>query len=82
MPTKEILTLAALSARLSADLQKYENAAGSTITVQFILHEPDDEGCNWSDSVILKSGPKTTKKALAPRAAQLIKNARKRYEVV
>ena len=82
MPFKEIVTLLELSAYLSAELQKMEDAAGSEIMVRYTFNEPDDEGCNWSDDVLLQVGQNTTKEALAPRAAQLVRNARKRFEVV
>lgn len=79
--TRELLTLAKLSDWLTAELQRAEGAAGSSIAVQYMLQEPDQDGCNWSDSVILKVGMSASKETLAPYVVQLIQDARKRFNV-
>jgi len=78
---RELVTLSELSARLSDALQKVSDAAGSAISVQYKLQEPDEEGCNWSDSVILKIGPNTSREALVPYVTQLMQDARERFNV-
>lgn len=77
--SRELLTFAELSGWLTAELQKAEDAAGSSIAVQYVLQEPDQDGCNWSDSVNLRVGPSASKEALAPYVARLIHDARARF---
>ncbi|MBK9520512.1 MAG: hypothetical protein IPO13_02630 [Rhodocyclaceae bacterium] len=78
---RELVTLSELSDRLTTELQKAEDAAGSKITVQYMLREPDATGCNWSDSVVLQVGPNASKESLAPYVAQLVQHARQRFNV-
>lgn len=78
---RELVTLNELNAKLTDKLQNVEDAAGSKITVQYILREPDVDGCNWSDSVVLRVGPNASKEILAPYVAQLVKDARKKFNV-
>jgi hypothetical protein len=78
---RELVTLSELSARLTDELQKVSDAAGSAIFVRYMLQEPDEEGCNWSDSVILKIGSGVSREVLTPYVTQLMQDARKRFNV-
>lgn len=78
---RELLTKQELSNRLSSELQEVEDAEGSEIRVQYLLGEPDEDGCNWSDSIVLRLGPKATKEGLAPSVARIVAQARMKYNI-
>ena len=78
---RETVTRAGLSDILTAELQTIEDAAGSRITVQYELLEPDADGCNWSDSVSVRVGPKASPEYLRPIVSDIIKRARSRYNI-
>lgn len=78
---RELVTKAELSAILTKELQAMPDAAGSKLSVQYALQEPDADGCNWSETVIVSVGPKATAEYLTPLAAAIIRRARQRYNV-
>jgi hypothetical protein len=82
VPARKLVTLDELSALLTSELQKIPDAAGSKITVQFRLREPDADGCNWSDTdIVVSHGPNALHKNLAPHVQQLVKDARERFNI-
>ncbi len=82
MPSERtLLTLSELSAWLTTELQKISDAEGSEITVQYALREPDADGCNWSDTVVLRVGKAASSEYLQPYVRQLVEVARKRFNV-
>ena len=78
----ELVTQSELSAILTAELQKIEDCAGSVITVKYRLQEPDDEGCNWSDDVSIRVGPKASSSYVIPHVEGIVRRARARYNLV
>jgi hypothetical protein len=70
-----------LSEILTSELHKIEDAEGSRITVQYSLREPDPDGCNWSDSVIVGVGPKASSEYLTPHVQRIVAAARREYNV-
>lgn len=82
MPSsRTLLTLNELSAWLTTELQKIPDAGGSEITVQYALREPDADGCNWSDTVVLRVGQTASHEYLRPYVRQLVGVARKKFNV-
>jgi hypothetical protein len=79
--SRVIVTLDELSAQLTSQLQEVEGAAGSKIAVQYILQEPDANGCNWSDRIVLTVGPKSASEKLLPFVAQVVQAAQMRFNV-
>ncbi len=78
---KALLTLSELSAWLTAELLKISDAEGSSITVQYALREPDTDGCNWSDTVVLHVGPNASHEYLQSHVRHLVLVARKKFNV-
>lgn len=81
MEGRSLISLNDLSAKLTALLQASANDAGSTISIQYSLHEPDATGCNWSSSAVLTTGEGTTADQLHRLAEQLIRDAQKKFNV-
>lgn len=79
--SKTLLTLNELSAWLTTELQKSPDAGDSEITVQYALRDPDEEGCNWSDTVVLRVGHGASHEYLQPFVQQLVGVARKKFNV-
>lgn len=78
---RQLVTKAELSAILTKELQALPDAGGSRISVQYALQEPDADGCNWSETVIVSVGPRATATYLTPLAAAIVRRARQRYNV-
>lgn len=76
-----LVTLDELSAQLTDQLQEVQDATGSRIAVQYVLREPDADGCNWSDNIVLAVGPTATREALQPFVTQLVQAARMKFNV-
>lgn len=78
---KTFLTLKELSAWLTTELQKIPDAGDSEITVQYALRDSDEDGCNWSDTVVLRVGHAASAEYLQPYVQQLVGIARKRFNL-
>lgn len=81
--SKVIVTLDELNTLLTSQLQKAQEGGGvgSKITVQCTLREPDDNGCNWSGSIVLTVGPNSASETLRPFVNRLVQAAQMKYNV-
>ncbi len=79
--SRTLITLDELSNKLTEQLQQVDGAGESRVTVQYILQEPDADGCNWSDSVVLTLDKDTSSKTLGPFVTQLVQAARMKFNV-
>jgi len=53
---RKLLTIEELSDWFTEEIQRTAGFAGTTISVQYPLAEPDDDGCNWSTDLIINFG--------------------------
>lgn len=82
MPThREWLTRQELNNRLTAELRKVKDTAGWEIRVTHLLARPDEYGCNWSDAVVVRVGPRASNGALLPFIAKIVDQARRKYNL-
>lgn len=81
MSNKEIVSMEALSEWLTNYVASHEDCEGTTVTVQYKLQSPDDEGCNWSDSVVFNPGPNADKNSLPGIVGNAVRKARKKFNV-
>lgn len=75
------MTLDELSAWLTTELRKIEDCHDSSVAVQYLLRNPDADGCNWSDEVVLSVGRSATADYLYPHVRRLVGEARLKFNV-
>lgn len=82
MPTdRETVTLGALGAILTARVAEHSDLAGAKISVQYALQQPDQEGCNWSDDLVIGIGPNANLYGVINVLKKLIPEVRAKYNV-
>ncbi len=52
---RKVVTKEELQAWLTAEIRKYEGCEDCKFGGVMPLSEPDEAGCNWSDSVVLRA---------------------------
>ena len=79
---RSLVTLDDLSAWLTEQVSAMEDCEGTTVTVQYALREPDADGCNWSESnIVFNAGRHASRDAVFQHIANLIPEARRRFNV-
>lgn len=73
--TRKIVSRAELNDWLTNELCKVEDCEGSSLSVKYLLAEPDDEGCNWS-GLSGRPGPHTSGEHMQPIMADIAGRAR------
>jgi hypothetical protein len=81
MKNRTILKIDELEAILNSELSKIEGSEGATVKLQYKLKEPDESGCNWSDTITLATTDNAQTKYINSFLGQIIVNARKRYNI-
>lgn len=75
MIMRKIVPRAELDAWLTEKLVTHEDCAGTALKVQYLLQNPDHNGCNWSGDCNLSVGPNSDARHIAPIAAAIIAEA-------
>lgn len=81
MENRKAVTRAELDEWLTQEICKVEDCDGSRLAVQYLLVEPDANGCNWS-GVIAHVGPNTTADAIQPIASRIVDRARSKFNLI
>lgn len=71
-----LLTRENLNGILTTKLRQLDGYSDSKLSIQYTLQEPDDKGCNWSESLVLIGENKITLQVL-----NIIFNVRTKYNV-
>lgn len=53
---RELKTRDEVSQSIAAELRKQPKCADVEVSVQYELQEPDPDGCNWSEDLIVNAG--------------------------
>jgi hypothetical protein len=77
---RALVTQEALNKYITQEIRKIEDLEDARLTVQYLLQEPDEDGCNWSGG-ILNPGSKGSARYGAPHATLVIERARALYNV-
>lgn len=75
MTQRKTVTREELDGWLTQEICKVEDCDGSRLSVQYLLAEPDADGCNWS-GVTAQVGPNTTGEQIQPIMAKIADRAR------
>lgn len=78
---RELVTSKELKTYLTAELKKVKGCDGCTIGRILRYQQPDDDGCNWSDNVIVSSGGDISPDYLLPHVQRIVAEARKRFNL-
>ena len=78
---RTIRTREEINAWMTSELSSNTDCGGSRIQLQYALKQPDEDGCNWSDSCILNHGPNISLEQLTPIATQVVTSARKQFNL-
>ncbi|HEY4341606.1 MAG TPA: hypothetical protein VGM97_16795, partial [Steroidobacteraceae bacterium] len=68
---RAVVTPEAINKYLTQEIRKFEDLEDARLTLQYLLQEPDQEGCNWSGGV-LNPGSKGSARYGAPHAKLVI----------
>lgn len=76
----EYITREQLLAIINAGLTEHEDCAHCTFTGPlWHLQEPESDGCNWSDDIVLSGGPECDYRACGPIVGRLLQKLRTKY---
>ncbi len=79
-PNRQIVTREELNRYLTNEIRKIEDLEDARLEFQYVLQEPDEDGCNWSDAV-LNPGSKGSPEYGAPYARVILQKARALFNV-
>lgn len=77
---RQIVSKEKLQAWLTAELQKVEDCNECTVGGIMALQQPDEDGCNWSDSIVVSTGG-VPLHYFKPHLDVIMANARARFNV-
>jgi hypothetical protein len=77
---RELITLSQLGEWITAEIQKNEDCEDVEIRVQFALQDADEDGCNWSEDLIINPGSSTAA-IIGPNLDPILIQARKRFNI-
>lgn len=80
MTNRTMLSRDELNEWLTKEIQKVEDLEGSSLTVQYLLNDPDVDECNWS-GVVGQVGPNTTAEQLNFAAKLIVDRARALFDL-
>lgn len=78
---RSLVTMEHISAWLTEKVCAVEDCEGTTVTVQYRLHQPDDEGCNWAPDVVFNPGLNASPEGIEQHLRYLVPEARRRFNV-
>lgn len=78
--TKTLVSQEQLSAWMTSELQKVEECRDCQIRGVVPLQSPDEDGCNWSDSLTVSSGG-IPSEILAPYVRKIVAEARAKFNL-
>jgi hypothetical protein len=78
---RKLVTLAELSGLFSQELQALDDTVGASVSVQYRLAAPDDEGVNWSSDFIVNAGPTAALVDVQARLRTLVPRARSMFNL-
>jgi hypothetical protein len=65
---------------ITQELRKHAECADARVSVQYELDEPEADGCNWADNVIVNSGVNDRDDVLE-RLRPILREARRTFNV-
>ena len=77
---RESRTRKEISEWMTRELRKQPECADARASVQYELQEPDPDGCNWSDSVLVNCGESDRDDVLA-RLVPIVRRDRRSFNV-
>jgi hypothetical protein len=77
---RELMTQLGISSWITARLRSFPECADAEVTVQYELHEPEADGCNWSRDLVINYG-RSDSQAVQRRLRPLCKEARRRFNI-
>lgn len=78
--TKTLVSQDQLSTWMTSELQKIDECRDSQIRGVVALQFPDEDGCNWSDSLTVNSGG-VASEILIPHVRRIVAEARERFNL-
>ena len=78
--SKDIRTSAEIGAWITQRLRTLEDCGECKVTAVQRLRDPDDEGCNWSDVIFVRTGG-VTREYFEPFLREVILEARQRFNL-
>ena len=80
MERKQV-TIKELQAHLTGELQMVEDCEGCSVDSIMPLQLPDEDGCNWSDMVYVRSGPEVAADCFRPHVRRIVADAQRRFNL-
>ena len=77
---RQVITPRELAAWMTEQIRQYEGCEEVEVGEPMELREPDEAGCNWSDSMVLRATG-VPKELLNPAFGRVLAEARKRFNV-
>jgi hypothetical protein len=77
---KTLVSKEQLAAWLTSELQKIDDCKNCQIRGVIPLQFPDDDGCNWSDSLTV-SGGGVPLEILTPHVQKIVSNAKSKFNL-
>lgn len=77
---RELRTRKEISEWITTELRKHSACTDARVSVQFELREPEPDGCNWSDNVIINSG-KSDREEVLEHLRPILHRARRSFNV-
>jgi len=78
--TRKIVTRDELDRFLTDEIRKIKDLEDARLSSQYLLQEPDEEGCNWTGA-ILNPGSKGSPEYATPHAYAIVQSARQRFNI-
>jgi hypothetical protein len=78
--SRKLLSPEELRAWMNTELRKFEDCEGCRFGGVTPLREPDETGCNWSDSIYINTGG-VPPEIYRPAVQRIITEARKQFNL-
>ena len=78
MTVPELKSRKEIATWITAELQKVKTCEECTVNSVMPLRQPDRDGCNWSDSIVVRAGPEAD---YEPHLRRIVQEARRRFNV-
>jgi hypothetical protein len=78
---REVMTRRALAEWMTEQLRRVEDCEQCTVGEVTLLQQPDTDGCNWSSSLVVRSGEVPTEH-FSSHLTNIVAQARTKFNVV
>jgi hypothetical protein len=78
---RAIITADELKAHLTVELQKIQDLERCSVDGIMPLQSPDENGCNWSDNVTVRSGREVPVDFFIPDVRRIVADAQRRFNL-